>query len=288
MSSPNPQPDDSVAAPEPVVNAPHSAPQKLRLSKPHRLIQRMLEKEPAKPETYGYYRQAPSRPEVDLRVSKGEKRSALIVMDRLFKALEAADLKVDVTEGQNYGYGTADNYSAGTYATSADARDRTRLWIEEEHRKVPHVPTAKELRDKEQDKYGPAIPKYDSAPTGKLTLNPGGVADLSSEAAVGLLVQKAVQEVAAKLEELRLEREAREEAQRREHRKEQEKQAEKSRVEALHKAAGELHRYRQMMDYIAEVRRFGRVPPDQRREGQTLEQWLEWAEWRARRVHPLG
>lgn len=248
----------------------------------------MLEKEPKKPEGYGYYRQVPTRPEVDVRVSKVQKRPSLIVMDRLFKALEARDLKVEVSEGRNYGYGSSDNHVAGTYATSEEGRDRTQLWIEEEYKKVPHVPTAKELRDKECDKYGPAIPKSDSIPTGKLTLNPGGVVDLSSEAAIGMLIEKSVAEIVAKLDQLKLERQAREEAQRREHRKEQDKAAEKARVEALHKAAVEMDRYRQLMDYIAEVRRFGRVPTDQKREGQTFEEWLRWAEWQARLIHPIG
>ena len=43
-----------------------------------------------------------------------------------------------------------------------------------------------------------------------------------------------------------------------------------------------------MMDYIEEVRRFGRVPDNQRKEGQSLEEWLKWAESRARQLHPLG
>ena len=60
------------------------------------------------------------------------------------------------------------------------------------------------------------------------------------------------------------------------------------RFEALHKAAAEIHRYRLLMDYIAEVRRFGRVPPDRKREGQTLEEWLRWADWQARQIHPIG
>jgi hypothetical protein len=54
------------------------------------------------------------------------------------------------------------------------------------------------------------------------------------------------------------------------------------------KAADALRQYRIMMEYIEEVRRFGRIPDDQRREDQTLDDWLRWAEWQARRVHPLG
>ena len=268
MPSPEQQSEDSVRASIPPQDeSPTSPSQKLRLTKPHRLIQRMLEKQPKKPEGYGYYRQVPTRPEVDVRVSKEQKRSSLIVLDRLFKALEARDLKVEVSEGRNYGYGSSDNHVAGTYAISEEGRDRTQLWIEEEYKKVPHVPTAKELRDKERDKYGPAIPKNDSALTGKLTLHPGGVVDLSSEAAVGTLIEKSVSEVVATLNQLKVEREAREEERRREQRKEQDKAAEKCGRGALDKAAGEMHRYRQLMDYIAEVRRFGRVPPDQKREG---------------------
>jgi hypothetical protein len=30
------------------------------------------------------------------------------------------------------------------------------------------------------------------------------------------------------------------------------------------------------------------VPDDQRREDQTLDQWLTWAETQAQQIHPLG
>jgi hypothetical protein len=59
-------------------------------------------------------------------------------------------------------------------------------------------------------------------------------------------------------------------------------------VEALLKAAAALREYRVVTGYIEEVRRFGRVPDDQRREGQTLDDWLAWAEAQAQQVHPLG
>lgn len=279
---------DSSAGSEPALVQEAKSTQKLRLTKPHRLIQRMLEKETPKPADYGYYRHAPSKPEVDIQVSKAERRNALIVMDRLFKALEARDFKIEVTEGGGYRHGSYGNDAAGTYATSSDGRDRTRVSISEEHKKVPHVPTAKELKEKELHKYGPAIPKYDNVPTSKLTLSPGGVVDLSSETAVGRVVQKAVIEVEAKLLKRRLEREADEETQRREQRRQKDEATEKARVEALHKASASMRNYQNLMDYIAEVRRFGRVPSDQRREGQTLEEWLRWAEWQARLIHPIG
>lgn len=63
---------------------------------------------------------------------------------------------------------------------------------------------------------------------------------------------------------------------------------EKQRVEAMIKAATALREYRIVTDYIEEVRRFGRVPDDQRREGQTLDDWPAWAEAHAQEIHPLG
>ena len=59
-------------------------------------------------------------------------------------------------------------------------------------------------------------------------------------------------------------------------------------MEAMCKAAAALHQYRLLTDYIEEVCRFGRVPDNQLRDGQTLEEWLTWAAWQAQWVHPLG
>lgn len=63
---------------------------------------------------------------------------------------------------------------------------------------------------------------------------------------------------------------------------------ERRRVEVMHMAADALHQYRLSTDYIEEARRSGWAPSDQLREGQTLEEWLEWVRGPARRVHPLG
>jgi hypothetical protein len=249
---------------------------KLRLNKPHLLIQRTLDIKVEK-DPYGYDRQ-PRWPGVDIRVSKSSKRNALIILDRLFKTLEKRDVEISVMDG---------GYNAnGTYAIR-DRDDKVQLYVEEEHRKVPHVPTPKELREKEGP-FAPRIPKNDSVPTGKLTLVPGGVVDLSTEETLALLIAKAVDEIVHILDEQQARRKAAAAQQRREYERQKQEQEEKVRVESLHKAATAFRRYREMMDYIEEVRRFGRVPDDQGKEGQTLEEWLQWAEWQARIVHPIG
>ena len=117
---------------------------------------------------------------------------------------------------------------------------------------------------------------------------PGGVADLSSEDTLAKLVAKAVAEIMHQLDKERDRREAAEAESHRKWEREKQEHEEKSRVEAFHKAASALHQYREIMEFIQEVRLFGRVPDNQRKEGQTLEEWLRWAEWRARHVHPLG
>lgn len=251
-------------------------PFKLRLTKPHPLIRKTQEMEQRRKRDEWAYLSRDPWPGVASSVSKGRKRVALAVMDRLFKALEAEELTVDLRDGPP---------RHGVYAI--DGQDKIPLDITEEHCEVPHEPTQQELKRKERDPYY-RIPKRDVVPTGQLILSPGGRVDLSSQEALDVVLAKAVAEVKQQLDEARARREA--EAQRREEewRRQEEQRAEKARVEALHQAAKDLHQYRLLMDYIEEVRRFGRVPDDQRKEGQSLEEWIRWAEWKARCIHPLG
>lgn len=215
-------------------------------------------------------------PGLDIHVSKAQRRTALAIMDRLFKALESRDLKIEAAEGYS---------GRGTFAASG--RDKAQLSLSEAYKKVEHVPTAKELREKEKYSYT-RIPKWDDVPTGKLTLKPGGPVDLSSEEAVRKLIDKAVAEIEEQIAQARESRQKQEQRQHEEYQRQQAEREEKARAESLHKAAKALHEYRLLMEYIEEVRRFGHVPDDQRREGQSLDEWLEWAQWQARQVHPMG
>src|SRR5439155_1073611 len=199
---------------------------------------------------------------LDIGGSSRQRRVALAVMDPLFKAMDAKDLKIEVTNGYE---------GHGTYAVSG--RDKAKISITEEYKKVPHEPTPRELREKDAP-FAPRIPKWDSVPTGNLTLHPGGPVDLSSEDAIKKLIEKAVADVEGSIDAERSRREADEERQRKEWARQEADQEEKSRVEALGKAAKSLHEYRLLMDYIEEVRRFGSVPDDQRKEGQSLEEWV--------------
>jgi hypothetical protein len=216
------------------------------------------------------------RPKLDMSVSSGQKRHALIVLDRLFKALEAEGLEVAVLDRPG---------AQGTFALG-ERWDKAQIRIAETYEKVPHTPTKRELADKEW--FGTRIPKYDQQPTGQLTLYPGGVVDFSSEESLNALIAKAVDELKQQIAEQRQKRELAEASRRAEAKREQERRDEKERVDTFRTAAEKLDQYRKQMAYIEEVRRCGRVPDDQRREGQTLEQWLRWAEEQARRIHPLG
>jgi hypothetical protein len=247
---------------------------KLRLTRPHPLIQN-TRRPPEALDPYG----RPSRNDrqrLDVQASKAMFKPALVVMDRFLKALEAQDLKVEITE---------DHQGRGTYA--CDGRDRVKLHIREITRKVEYVPSDKELREKERCSWT-KIPKWDDLPTGELDLTPGGRVDVSSDEAINLLVRKAVADVIELIGQARKKREAEEAQRKREWEHEQAMAAERQRVEAMIKAAAALREYCVVTDYIEEVRRFGRVPIDQRREGQTLDQWLAWAEAQAQRIHPLG
>ena len=245
-----------------------------RLTRPHPLIQN-TRRPPEALDPYG----RPSRNDrqrLDVQASKAMFKPALVVMDRFLKALEAHDLKVEITE---------DHQGRGTYA--CDGRDRVKLHIREITRKVEHVPSDKELREKERCSWT-KIPKWDDLPTGELDLTPGGRVDVSSDEAINLLVRKAVADVIELIGRARKKREAEEVERRREWEHQQAIAEEKRRVEALFKAAATLREYHVLTDYIEEVRRFGRVPDDQRREGQTLNEWLTWAEAQAQQIHPLG
>lgn len=250
-----------------------SSPLKLRLRKPHRLIQTAMAPGP-KPSQFGYT-PPDNRPRIDMNVSKGQERTAFALLDRLFKAVEERGMKVEVLDGYQ---------GRGTFATHDS--DKAPISLKEIYKKVEHIPTAKELREKERYSFT-RIPKWD-IPTGKLILTPGGPVDLSSEAAVDLVIDKAVADLESQIARAREIRLAEQERRRQEQRRQQEQQEEKARVDALVKAADALRQYRIMMEYIEEVRRFGRIPDDQRREGQTLDEWLRWAEWQARLIHPLG
>jgi len=261
--------------PQPEITAAGLPESKLKLLKPHELIRRTLDIKVAK-DRWGYT-QHPSWTGVDVRVSKAAKRNALIVLDRLFKALETREIKASVNTG---GYG-----ESGTFAVRGS--DKVQVYVTEEHRKVPHIPTAKELKDAAEP-FGRRVPKTDSVPTGNLTLVPGGIVDLSSEDHLARLIEKAVADILSQLDLLRTRREAAAQEQHRAWERQKEEQQEKARIDALHGASDALRRYQDMMQYIEEVRRFGRVPDNQRKEGQSLEEWLQWAEWQARRIHPLG
>jgi hypothetical protein len=252
---------------------PSSPAYKIRLTHPHPFIQRMMAP-PPKPDQYGYARRDDWRG-VDIRVCNAQKRVALFIMDRLFKAIEDKGWQVEV-ESYN---------RRGTFAV--DRQDHAQIWIEEKHRQVEHIPTPKELKEKETWK-STRIPKWDQVPTGQLVLHPGGPVDISSEHAVNTLIAKSIVDLDSQIADVRSRRQASERIRHEEFLKEQAKQQERARVDAFHKAAHSLHEYRQAMEYIEEVRRFRRVPDDQRREGQTLHQWIEWAERQARRLHPLG
>lgn len=244
-----------------------------RLSKPHQLI-KDTQAEKSSRDEYGYpARNAPRG--VDIDVSKTMFKTALVVMDRFIKALEKQELKVDVVDGHR-----------GCETVARLGRDQVRLSIHETTKRIEHVPTAKELRDNEL--YSWRIPKWDNVHTAELVLRPGGVVDVTSEDTIDQIVRKAVADVVEELDRVRKHRIEAEAAQERERDRQRRIEDEKKRVTALHNAAEALRQYRILTDYIEEVRRFGRAPEDQRREGQTLEEWLNWAEIQAQRLHPLG
>lgn len=216
---------------------------------------------------------------VDTRVSRAQFRVALAILDRLFKALMKEGLTIH-NDQQQYGN------RHGTYAYRGH-HDKCQVYIEEDFRRVEHVPTAKEKADQERHSFS-RPPRWDYVPTGELTLCPGGVVDLSSQEKLDDLIKRSVSAVLREIEEAQASRVAREEKQRREAEERRREEEEKHRVEALYKSAESLHHYRLLMEYIEEVRRHKRIPSNQLRDGQTLSEWIRWAEAQARAIHPLG
>jgi hypothetical protein len=259
--------DDADSPPDPAI--------KLRLSKPHQLIGKTTYKCDPKNNRGHSFSNDPEG--VDVRVTRGKFRVALAVMDRLFKAIEKQDVQVRLERDQS---------RCCTYAFSGH-HDKCQLYIEEEHRRVEHVLTAEEQAEKARYRFFSA-PGWDFVATGKLVLHPGGAVDLTSQEALDGLIERAVEQIAATIDRAREERKQREEAQRKEFARQQRQQKEKERTDSLYKSADALHCYRLLMEYIEEVRRFGVIPSDQLRDGQTMDDWLEWARAKARAVHPLG
>jgi hypothetical protein len=250
---------------------------RLRLTQPHPLIGKTEFKCDAR--NSNGHAMSNDHEGVDTRVSRGQFRVALAILDRLFKALGKEGLTIH-NEQHNY------RNRRGTYVFRGNS-DSCQVYVEEEFRRVEHVPTAKEKA--EQERYSFSRPqRWDYVPTGELTLHPGGMVDLSNQEALDDLIKRSVTEVLEEIEQQRMSRVAREEKQHREAEERRREEEEKQRVESLHKSADALHRYRLLMEYIEEVRRHKRIPSNQLRDGQTLAEWIRWAEAQARAVHPLG
>jgi hypothetical protein len=111
--------------------------------------------------------------------------------------------------------------------------------------------------------------------------------DRKDDATVRSLVEAAAAQVEGELECTKASREAAEQAQRREWERQQRIQDEKQKTKSMLKSAQQLREYQVLLNYIEEVPRVGRIPTGQLEPRETLEQWLAWAEEKARRLHPL-
>ncbi|MBX7132881.1 MAG: hypothetical protein K1X67_09420 [Fimbriimonadaceae bacterium] len=254
---------------------------RLRLINPHKLIAETLERDEQEAKLRKQGMPIWSKADkVDVSTGPVMRRTALAVFDRLFKLLERNHIYVTVSARGMDG-------PTQTAVSSNHWMDRVPVRIYEVREKVPHVPTPKELKEKE---IWPStrIPACDEVWTGNLLLDPGGLVDLSSEAALDAVLENAKQLLQERLATAATDRLRREEVHRQEQQKRAEIEAEKQRIDAVDQAAEALRRFRLWADYIEEVRRVGVVPPEQRRNGQTFEEWIEWAEWRAREIHPLS
>lgn len=172
------------------------------------------------------------------------------------------------------------------------------LHVSEEPDKIPHEPTAKELRDFEARGY-PRIPKYDKIPSGRLTINiNGGIpvrqSSFGDTKTIDLTTRlpTLLQELelrAANSEERRLQAE-REAAERRSHWEGVRAQAavavrETHRAQVLNNQADTWHRAHQLVTYLDAMRdHVSTLDGDER---TAADDWLTWANGYAHRINPL-
>ncbi|WP_132154855.1 hypothetical protein [Kribbella antiqua] len=173
------------------------------------------------------------------------------------------------------------------------------LHVSENDDKVPHEPTAKELRDFERWGY-PRIPTYDKVPSGRLTIAvTGGVpvrqSTFSDTKTINLadrlpvLVQELELRAAAD-EQRRLEREQ-QEAERRRRWKQVRDEAvvalrEQNRATILAEQAAQWHQNQLLGDYIVAMQQ--RVASLDGDEQAAAREWAEWARDHHQRSNPLN
>lgn len=265
------EPTDSVSS-KSETSAQPATPFVPRLRKPHPLISRTKYKNGGCERPGHVLRN--DHEGVDVRVSKAMFHTALSILDLLFKELETRNIEIDNQAG----------YNGGTYARRG--QDHCEIVLKEHFHRADHVMTAQEKA--RADKYSwDRPPKWDFLPTGELSLVPGGTFNLQDDAGVRAQILDAASTIEQELERKKSARESEERRRHEEWERQQRIEHEKKKRESMLKSAQKLLEYRLLLAYIEEVRRVGRIPADQIEPGQTLEQWLAWAEERVRRLHPL-
>lgn len=172
------------------------------------------------------------------------------------------------------------------------------LHVSEDHDKVPHEPTAKELRDFERWGY-PRIPKYNKVSSGRLTISvSGGVAvrqsGFSDTKTLDLVdrlpfILQELELRAAASEERRLAAERAAEERRRQWEQVRDEAItalrEHTRAEVLADQARRWQHNRLIADYLAAMER--RVSELEGDEQHAAQEWLDWAKTHHRRSNPL-
>ncbi|MFI6827612.1 hypothetical protein ACIBG5_10970 [Kribbella sp. NPDC050241] len=173
------------------------------------------------------------------------------------------------------------------------------LRVSENDDKVPHEPTAKELRDFERWGY-PRIPTYDKVPSGRLTISiDGGVPvrqsafsdtkTMNLDDRLPVLVQE-LELRAAAAEQRRLEREQQEAERRRRWQQVRDEAVialrEHNRATTLAEQAAQWHQNLLLGDYIAAMQE--RVASLDGDEQAAAREWVEWAKERHQQSNPLN
>ncbi|NSY70315.1 hypothetical protein G6L35_13875 [Agrobacterium tumefaciens] len=177
---------------------------------------------------------------------------------------------------------------------------RIELAINENTRKVPHIPTPAEIRDQQRYSWND-IPEFDHVPSGemKLTITNGSYLGVRTnwsdgkkqtlESVLPSLIE-GISIVGAALYTRRLEREERErewELQRKQEAERQRlRQIQHTRFAILKEQASQYHEAEKLRAYIGNVKlKLTSLPPNDR---SGVEEWIAWAESSIEQLDPLS
>ena len=223
----------------------------------------------------------------------GETRNrALRILDALAKAALARGYEVDASSAES-----TDGWPQGHLTVTIRGQSNA-VAIDEPHRRVPHTPTARELRDKDRHSWA-YIPTHDELPSGRLRLNVIRGWTIRQAGFVDTKTVALEDRLPVVLHELELRAAAREERDRREELERQQRERERQRArDDAEIGAREAHRGKVLIRELEQWQHAkaldaylqamaDRIEELQGGEQLAAKEWLRWARQHQSRVDPL-